>query len=152
MSELKHTTFMDGLKKLLPKYLDSGHHDFRLGETRWIFQVYYGRDKQIHYEVSRPMAHAGRRLEIGLHFEYRHRDLNSFWLNQLSRYILEIRAGMESDIVAEQWDRGWTKVYETLSSEALMPADQILAAQRLAKLIETVQPIIEFLNVQEQVK
>ncbi len=152
MAELKHTDFMRGLKKLLPHYLDSAYHHFQLGETQWIFQVYFGADKHIHYEVSRPNAHAGRRLEVGLHFESRNSALNTFWLGQLSRYILEIRAAMVGDVVAEQWDRGWTKLYETHPSEALLPADQQFVAQRLALLIQTVQPLIEFLTIQEQIK
>lgn len=151
MAQLKHTDFMRGLKKLLPQHILADWQDFRFGETKWIFQVYY-HQRQIHYEVSRPYSHAGRRVEIGLHFESRNRELNTYWLQQLSRHLFEIRDAMQSDIVAEQWDRGWTKIYETHAGEELTTEDQVLAAKRLALLIQTVQPIYEFLSLEEHIQ
>ena len=63
MSELKHTTFMKGLKNLVAEYIEKPYQNYRLGEMRWFFQVYFGTDRNIHYEVSRPYATSGRMLE-----------------------------------------------------------------------------------------
>ncbi len=146
MAELKHTDFMRGLKKLIVAELPDDWHDFHFGETKWLFQIYYGREKRIHYEVTRNYAQQGRMLEIGLHFESQDKDVNSALLAQFQKYIWEIRAELGEQVVAEQWDRGWTKVYEAYPSEALTEDVQQFTAERLAKFILTMQPIYEELR------
>lgn len=150
MSELKHTLFMKGLSELIPEYLPKRYHSFHLGETRWFFQVYFGRDRHIHYEVSRTTAICGRMLEIGLHFENRDKTRNQFLLDAFRRYILELREGLGEGLVAEEWDRGWTKVYEAYPNEALTLDTQAFAAQRLGAVISTMQPLYEFIIAGEK--
>lgn len=145
MSELKHTDFMKGLGQLLPDMLPAPYKKYRLGETRWFYQVYY-EERAIHYEVSRPNARTGRMLEIGLHFESRNRDLNQQLLEAFFPYILEIRAALGDQVVAETWDRGWTKLYEAYPSEALTADQQAFTAKRLAEFIAVVQPIYAYLH------
>lgn len=147
MAELKHSDFMKGIEPLLREYVPKKWQKFRLGETRWFFQVYFdGRERRIHYEVSRPSARQGRMLEIGLHFESRNKQLNRQLLEAIRRYILEIREQLGDQVVAEQWDRGWTKVYEAYPSPALTDEAQDFAAQRLAQFIATVQPIYKHIR------
>jgi hypothetical protein len=145
MTELKHTQFMNGLAELIREQLPPELQRFRLGETRWFFQLYYGRDRNIHYEVSRTVARQGRMLEIGLHFESRDKTLNLFLLDAFSRYILELREALGEQLVAEMWDRGWTKVYEAYPSDVLTPEVQAFAARRLGILIAAMQPLYEFI-------
>ena len=146
MAELKHTEFMSGLKELIVAELPDSFHDFKFGETKWLFQMYYGREKRIHYEVTRNYAQQGRMLEIGLHFESSDKDLNERLLAQFQRYIWQIRADLGEQVVAEKWDRGWTKVYEAYPSEALTPEVHQFTAKRLAAFIETIQPLYEELR------
>lgn len=146
MSELKHTDFMKGLAKLLPSILAPPYQHYHLGETRWFFQVYYGQERTIHYEVSRPTARSGRMLEIGLHFETRNPALNQRLLEAFFPYILEIRAALGDQVVAETWDRGWAKIYEASLSEALTIDQQTATAERLAQFIAIVQPIYQHLH------
>lgn len=141
MTELKHTQFMSGLKQLIITELPDHLHDFRFGETKWLFQIYYGRERRIHYEVTRNYAQQGRMLEIGLHFESQDKDLNQVLLAQVQRYIWQIRAELGEQVVAERWDRGWTKVYEAYPSEALTLEVQQFTAKRLASFITTMQPL-----------
>lgn len=150
MSELKHTDFMKGLSELIPEHLPTQYRRFYLGETRWFFQVYFGKDRHIHYEVSRANAICGRMLEVGLHFESRDKARNQFLLDTFRRYILELRETLGEGLVAEEWDRGWTKVYEAYPSEALTPDIQAFAAQRLAAVIAVMQPLYEFIMVGEK--
>jgi hypothetical protein len=55
-------------------------------------------------------------------------------------------------LVAEGWDRGWTKVYEAYPNEELTPEAQQFAAQRLGKLIVVMQPLYEFIAEGTRVK
>jgi hypothetical protein len=146
MSELKHTQFMRGLRNLVPEYLPDGYQKCKFGRTDWFFQLYYGNEARIHYEVSRTWSRKSRQLEIGLHFESRDKDLNRHLLEQFQRYLFELREELGEKIVAEQWDRGWTKVYEAYPSEALTRQAQQFAAERLATFIATVQPLYEHLR------
>jgi hypothetical protein len=145
MSELKHTQFMQGLSSLIKEELPPKYRQFHLGETRWFFQLYFGKEKAVHYEVSRMTAVCGRMLEIGLHFEAKDKARNQFLLDSFGRYILELREGLGDQLVAEVWDRGWTKVYEAYPNEELTPEAQQFAAQRLGKLIVVMQPLYEFI-------
>lgn len=146
MSELKHTDFMNGLTKIVPDLLPKQLQDFKYSNTNWLFQMYYGRDKRIHYEISRVWNKTGRVLEVGLHFESREKARNQQLIEYFQRYIFEIRETLGEQIVAEQWDRGWTKIYEVHPSEKLTPEHQQFAAQRLANFIETIQPLYKHIR------
>jgi hypothetical protein len=84
-------------------------------------------------------------LELGLHFESRDRDTNARLLEGFSRRMVEVKATLGSQWEAEPWDKGWTKVYETLPYEPF--SDELLAAvaKRLARAISVLQPIFETL-------
>lgn len=147
MAELKYTQFMKGLPPLLKEHvIGTDFEYFHVGETRWLFQAYYGRDRKIHYEVSRVAVPIGRMLEIGLHFESRDKQLNQFLLDQFSRYILEIREALGNQVVAEMWDRGWTKIYEAYPNEQLTTEVQKFTAERLATFISVIQPLYEHIR------
>lgn len=137
---------MKGLRPLVEDQIDTQYQDYRVGETRWFFQIYFGKERRIHYEVSRPYAKQGRMLEIGLHLESRTKSFNQRLLEGFQRYLLEIRDKLDSPVMAEIWDRGWTKVYEAYPSEALTKEDQAFAAKRLACFVSTLQPIYKHLR------
>lgn len=147
MPVLKYTKFMQGLPPLLKKQVTGTDFEyFHVGETRWLFQVYYGKDRRIHYEVSRISARLGQMLEIGLHFESKDKQLNQFLLDNFSRYILEIREALGNQVVAEMWDRGWTKIYEAYPNEELTTDVQQFTAERLATFISVIQPLYEHIR------
>ena len=75
--------------------------------------------------------------------------MNRALLNGFERHLLELRTALDTNIVAEMWDRGWTKVYEAYPSTALTKEDQEFAAKRLAAIIHTAQPIYEHIRKQE---
>lgn len=145
MSELRHTDFMKGLTGLLKEQLPREHLGFHLGETKWYYQLYYGKERNIHYEVNRPAARCGRMLEIGLHFELRNPHLNASLLHEFTRYILEIREALGDQVVAESWDRGWSKVYEAYPGEILTPELQAFSVERMVAFITAIQPLYLFI-------
>ena len=104
-------------------------------------QFYYS-DPLLHYEVVTLGERRGK-LEIGLHFESRDPDTNSRLLDGCMQHLFEIKAELGDHVEAEMWDRGWTKVYETIPLEAFNEDYVNRVADRLAKMMVVLQPIYE---------
>jgi hypothetical protein len=87
------------------------------------------------------MGERRNKIEIGLHFESRDRAENAALLAGFSRRMAEVKAMLGPHWEAEAWDRGWTKVYETVPYEPF--SDEVLAAigKRLARAMTVLQPI-----------
>jgi hypothetical protein len=124
------------LKPRLPKELHKYHTRLR----NWMLQVYYA-EYAVHYEAS-----AYQRLnafEVGLHFERRGREPNEALMQQFMPFVFEIKAELGPQVEFERWDKGWSKIYETIR---LAPYDEeYLAhiAERMAKLIACLQPFVK---------
>jgi hypothetical protein len=112
---------------------------FRSAHRGWLCQLYY-RDPRLHYEVWNMGERRGV-LELGLHFESRDRALNARLLEGFSRRMVAVKAQLGPQWEAEPWDKGWTKVYETLPYQPFSDALLASMAERLARAIEVLQPI-----------
>jgi len=121
----------------LPKALQG----FKVARRSWLVQLYYT-DPQVHYEVVTLGIKRGE-LELGLHFESRNAATNARLLDGMARYLIEIKVELGDGFEAEMWDRGWTKVYETIPMETFDEAYVDRVATRLAKVITVMQPILE---------
>jgi hypothetical protein len=106
-----------------------------------LVQFYYA-NSLLHYEV---VTHGERRglLELGLHFESRNPDENARLLTGFMQHLFEIKAELGDQVEAEMWDKGWTKVYETIPLETMNEAYLDRVAERLARMIGVLQPILE---------
>jgi hypothetical protein len=105
---------------------------------RWILQFHFG-ETRLHYELSRV---AGREAwEIGFHFESSDKQLNRFLLRGFRHHLFEIKDTLGESFEAEMWDKGWTKVYETVPLEAYTVAHQTQVGHRLAEVITCLHPI-----------
>src|SRR5258708_4171073 len=79
-----------------------------------LMKVHFGRS-EFHYEA---WHHTGDgRLEIGLHFEGS-RDENQQAFDFFRAHMLEIKAQLPRAEL-EPWDRGWSRLYETLPAAQL---------------------------------
>ena len=96
----------------------------------------------LHYEVVTLGERRGV-LEIGLHFESRHDAENARLLDGFMQHLVEIKAELGDQVEAEMWDKGWTKVYETIPLETMNAAYLDQVADRLAQMIVVLQPILE---------
>ena len=138
---MKSAEFMralpDAVRTNLPKKLQG----FKVNLRPWLVQFYYA-SALLHYEV---VTHGERRglLEIGLHFESRNPDENARLLTGFMQHLFEIKAELGDQVEAEMWDKGWTKVYETIPLETMNEAYLDRVAQRLARMIGVLQPILE---------
>ncbi len=138
---MKSAEFMRALpnavRAQLPKRLQAFKNNFR----PWLVQFYYA-NTLLHYEV---VTHGERRgvLEIGLHFESRNPDENVRLLHGFLQHLFEIKAELGDRVEAEMWDKGWTKVYETIPLETMNDDYLNRVAERLARMISVLQPILE---------
>ncbi len=115
--------------------------DFKVARRSWLVQLYYT-DPLIHYEVV-TLGVKRAQLEIGLHFESRNVAVNERLLNGFMQHLFEIKAELGEGFEAEMWDKGWTKVYETIPMETFDAAYVDRVAGRLAQVIVVLQPILE---------
>ena len=122
--------------------------EFKVARRSWLVQLYYA-DPAIHYEVV-TLGVKRRQLEIGLHFESRNAAINEQLLNGFARHLFEIKAELGDGFEAEMWDRGWTKVYETIPMETFDAAYVDRVATRLAQVIVVMQPILDELTSGQQ--
>jgi len=138
---MKSTEFMRALPNAVRAKLPKPLQAFKNNLRPWLAQFYYA-NALLHYEV---VTHGERRgiLEIGLHFESRNPDENARLLNGFMQHLFEIKAELGDQVEAEMWDKGWTKVYETIPLETMNEAYLDRVADRLARMIGVLQPILE---------
>ena len=101
-------------------------------------KVHYGRP-EFHYEA---WHHTGDgRLEIGLHFEGP-ADENEAAFDFFRVRMIEIKAHLPHAEL-EPWDRGWSRLYETLPAPQLDESVLDSAVGRMADYIVTLQPLLD---------
>ena len=138
---MKSAEFMRALPNAVRAKLPKPLQAFKTNLRSWLVQFYYA-NALSHYEV---VTYGERRgiLEIGLHFESRQPDENARLLNGFLQHLFEIKAELGDQVEAEMWDKGWTKVYETIPLETMNEAYLDRVAEGLARMIGVLQPILE---------
>ena len=131
--------FMQALPNVVREQLPPPLQKFRAAPRGWLCQLYY-RDPRLHYEVWSLGERRGL-IEIGLHFESKDRAVNERLLRGFFGCMIEIKATLGEQWEAEYWDKGWTKVYETLPYEPFSPEVLDAVSQRLARAMVVLQPI-----------
>ena len=103
-------------------------------------KLHYGRPG-FHYEA---WHHTGAgRLEIGLHFEGSAQE-NQEAFDFFRVRMVEVKAQLPRAEL-EPWDRGWTRLYETLPAPQLDERVLDQAVGRMTEYIVTLQPLLESL-------
>ena len=120
--------------------LPARYRKFHTWKRYTLIQIYYTR-RSIHYEVwiRGGNIHA---LEIGLHCEA-DPATNRALLEKLDARMFEIKAALGDRIEGEQWTNSWTRVHELIPYGKLDEAAVEACAQKLVKLISTIQPMLE---------
>jgi len=138
-SRLTSSQFMHLLPATVREQLPRPLQKFKAAPRGWLCQLYY-RDPRLHYEVWSLGERRGL-IEIGLHFESKDRAVNERLLRGFFGCMIEIKATLGEQWEAEYWDKGWTKVYETVPYEPF--SDELLEAvsKRLARAMRVLQPI-----------
>lgn len=136
---MNSSEFFRALPAAVRTQLPRSLQNFKFNRRSWLVQLYYV-DALLHYEAWNLGERRGA-LELGLHFESRDRDLNQRLLVGFQSHLFEIKAELGESIEAEQWDKGWTKIYEVIPREKFSEAYVDRVAARLARMIAVMQPI-----------
>jgi hypothetical protein len=131
--------FFTALRKSLKSRLPADLRDFQTTRGRGrLIKVYFG-DPAFHYEA---WHHSGAgRLEVGLHFEGPAVE-NEAAFDFFRAHMVEVKAGLPRAEL-EPWDRGWSRLYETLPAARL--DDDVVghAVECMARYIVTLQPLLD---------
>jgi hypothetical protein len=103
-----------------------------------LVKLHFGRS-EFHYEA---WHHTGDgRLEIGLHFEGS-REENQDAFEFFRAHVIEIKSQLPRAEL-EPWDRGWSRLYETLRAPLLDEDVLDRAINCLSDYIVTLQPLLD---------
>ena len=130
--------FFTALRKALKKSLPPSLRDFHTARQGRLMKLHFG-EPAFHYEA---WHHTGAgRLEVGLHFEARSSE-NQAAFDFFRARMVEVKAGLPRAEL-EPWDRGWTRLYETVPAAGL--DDQVLdrTVECMTDYVVTLQPMLE---------
>ena len=130
--------FFSELRKALKRRLPGSLRDFSTRRQGRLMKLNFG-EPAFHYEAWHHMGIG--RLEVGLHFEGSAKE-NQAALDFFRARIVEVKAGLPRAEL-EPWDRGWTRLYETVPAVRL--DDQVLdqTAQCMTDYVVTLQPMLD---------
>jgi hypothetical protein len=131
--------FFAGVRKGLRTSLPQEMRRFELGRGHSrLLKIHFGRP-ELHFEA---WHHTGDgRLEVGLHFEGTS-TLNDNALDYFRERMVEVKAGLPRAEL-EPWDRGWSRLYETLPAPQLDEHVQDAAVERMTAYIRTLKPMLD---------
>ena len=101
-------------------------------------QLWYG-NRALHYETW--LRHRQDVIEIGLHFEADPLTNMRLLAAFRARERL-VRKGLGAGTRIEEWDRGWTRLWESVPLDALEETLLERVASRLARYITTCEPLL----------
>ena len=134
--------FFTGVRKGLKARLPAGLRSFEVtrGHSR-LLKIHYGRP-ELHFEA---WHHTGDgRLEVGLHFEGP-AQLNQQALEFFREHMVEVKAKLRRAEL-EPWDRGWSRLYETLPAPVLDEQVMAAAIDLMHDYITALQPMVVRFN------
>jgi hypothetical protein len=131
--------FFTDLRKGLKTTLPATMRDFRSSRGRGrLMKVHFG-EPAYHYEA---WHHAGAgRLEVGLHFEASAAE-NQAAFDYFRARMVEVKASLPRAEL-EPWDRGWSRLYETMPAARLDSVVVEDAVRCMSTYIVTLQPLVE---------
>ena len=131
--------FFTELRKRLKQRLPSELRDFRTTRGRGrLMKVYFG-EPAFHYEA---WHHTGAgRLEVGLHFESSAAD-NQAAFDFFRARMVEVKS-LLARAELEPWDRGWTRLYETVPAARLDDVVLDDAVECMAAYVVALQPLLD---------
>ena len=130
--------FFNGLRKELKASVPAGMRNFRTTRSGRLMKLYFG-EPAFHYEA---WHHTGAgKLEVGLHFEAA-ASTNQAAFDYFRAKMVEVKAGLPRAEL-EPWDRGWSRLYETLVAPSLDERVLAEAVRCMAGYVVTLQPMVD---------
>lgn len=131
--------FFTELRKRLKQRLPPGMRDFRTTRGRGRLMKVYFDEPGFHYEA---WHHSGAgRLEVGLHFESSAAD-NQAAFDFFRAHMVAVKSDLPRAEL-EPWDRGWSRLYETVPAARLDDAVLDDTLDCMAAYVVALQPMLE---------
>ncbi len=139
---LTPSEFFAGLRKDLKATLPPPLRDFRTTRQGRLLKINFG-EPAFHYEA---WHHTGAgRVEVGLHFEASATE-NQAAFAFFRAHMVEVKASLPRAEL-EPWDRGWSRLYETLPAARLDDGVLSQTVGLMSEYIVGLQPLLdEFLR------
>ena len=137
--EMKTREFLYTLTDIVRQQLGPEMQGFQtIGPTMSLVKLHYG-EPAVHYEVW--IQKRRGEVELGLHFEG-DAESNRRHLELLSGRRDAIRSALGPGVDAELWDKGWTRVHETVPLEPLNDDFLVELSFKLSAMIRTLEPML----------
>ena len=109
-------------------------------QTMNLLKLHYGANYRVHYEVwiSTEKGH----VELGLHFEDGPTS-TELLLRHFDACILELKHELGPEVELERWTQSWGHLFELHPLEPLHAAFVARLAERLARYIDVLQPLLD---------
>lgn len=140
---LTRRDFFDAVVDRLRTELPADRRDFGHHANPLLLKVDFG-NRRVHYEV---WCDGERQLlGLGLHFEDGPVSTAAY-LAYFDRLIVELKHELGPTIELERWTASWGHIYEHWPLTALTEPLAERVARRLARLIATLQPLVEAADI-----
>lgn len=140
MPLLGRREFFSELTEAVRRSLPADRQGFETRQTMNLLKLHYGANYRVHYEAW-INAEKGY-LELGLHFEDGPASTERL-LAYFDTFILEIKDELGVEAELERWTQSWGHLYELHPLEPLTDAFIAGIADRLARYITILQPILD---------
>ncbi len=139
IGEMKTREFLENLPDLVRQQLPPELKDFQtVAPMGSLVKLHYG-VRQVHYEVW--VRTRKREVELGLHFEGDPQS-NLRHLALLREHGSTIRSALGPGVAIEEWDKGWTRLHETVPLEPLTMDFLVEVSFRLSEVMQTLEPLV----------
>ena len=112
--------------------------DFQWQATTWMAKAWYG-NKALHYEIW--VRYHVKVVELGLHFES-DALTNARLLGAFRARAKQVTRALGGDARIEEWDKGWTRVWEPLPLENIEDGYSERIQSRFVDYVKTLEPIL----------
>ena len=135
-STISWSTLFRGIPPLLRAEVPADLGAFQWNANNWQAKAWFG-NRALHYEIwVRTKV-----VEIGLHFEA-DALTNARLLGAFRAHAKEVKRGLGAEARIEEWDKGWTRVWEPFGLEKLEPAFAERIQTRFVDYVRVLEPIV----------
>ena len=111
---------------------------FNWSATSWMAKAWYG-NRALHYEIW--VRHSVKVVELGLRFEA-DALTNARLYGAFRSRAAEVRRALGADAQIEQWDKGWTRVWQAFPLREIDDAYATLIQTRFVDYVRVLEPIL----------
>jgi len=111
---------------------------FQWSATSWMAKAWYG-NRALHYEIW--VRHAAKVVELGLHFEADSLT-NARLYGAFRSRAAEVKRGLGTAARIEQWDKGWTRVWQAFPLQEVDDGYASTIQSRFVDYVRVLEPIL----------